>query len=57
MTDEQFSRIHLKISQKQLGELDEFIKTFGLTNRTEAIRFLITIGLKYQNGLLKELDS
>ncbi|TCP24451.1 hypothetical protein EV207_12511 [Scopulibacillus darangshiensis] len=54
---DEFSSIHIKLSNKFLNELDEFTTSFNFTNRTEAMRYLLSLGLKYQKGLLKDKMS
>ncbi len=40
--------IHLRIKKDFLDEIDEFTKDFRFSNRTDAMRYLMVLGLKYQ---------
>jgi len=52
----ELTSIHLKLTKDFLNDLDNYTKEFNFTNRTEAMRFLLSVGLKYQKNLLKEID-
>lgn len=52
--------IHLRIKDDLLEEIDAFTKDFHFSNRTDAMRFLLAMGLKYQNianNLMKKNNS
>jgi len=40
--------IHLRIKKDFLDEIDQFTKEFRFSNRTDAMRYLMVLGLKYQ---------
>ena len=52
----ELTSIHLKVTKEFLSDLDNYTKEFNFTNRTEAMRFLLSVGLKYQKNLLKDVD-
>lgn len=41
-----FSTIHLRINEDLIDEIDEFANEYNFMNRTDAVRFLISSGLK-----------
>lgn len=41
-----FSTIHLRISEELIQEIDQFADEYNFMNRTDAVRFLISSGLK-----------
>lgn len=40
--------IHLKLNEELLSEIDDFTKDYHFTNRTDAMRYLLASGLKWQ---------
>ncbi len=40
--------IHLKVGEDLLNEIDTFTEEYHFTNRTDAMRFLLVSGLKWQ---------
>ncbi|MDJ0333277.1 hypothetical protein [Planococcus sp. S3-L1] len=40
--------IHLKVSEELLSEIDNFTQEYHFTNRTDAMRFLMVSGMKWQ---------
>lgn len=53
----QTKSVHLRLNTELIKEIDSFSDEYKFTNRTEAIRFLIVHGIKYQaltEKLLKE---
>lgn len=41
--------VHLRLKEDLLDEIDNFTKDLHFSNRTEAMRYLLALGLKYQN--------
>lgn len=44
--DKDFTTIHLRINTDLLNEIDDFTDSYNFMNRTDAVRFLISSGLK-----------
>lgn len=44
----QLKSIHLKLSEDLLKEIDRFTEEYHFLNRTDAMRFLLSSGLKAQ---------
>lgn len=44
----QVKPIHLKVNEELLSDIDKFTKDYHFTNRTDAMRFLLASGLKWQ---------
>lgn len=44
----QLKPIHLKLNEELLSEIDNFTKDYHFTNRTDAMRYLLASGLKWQ---------
>lgn len=42
----EFSIIHLRINEELIEEIDAFADEYNFMNRTDAVRFLISSGLK-----------
>lgn len=40
--------VHLRIQKDFLNEIDQFTEEYRFQSRTDALRFLIATGLKYQ---------
>lgn len=40
--------VHLRLKKELLKEIDEFTESYHFSNRTDAMRFLIGLGLRYQ---------
>lgn len=52
--------IHLRIQKDFLNEIDSFTKEYRFQSRTDALRFLIATGLKYQEtakDLIEQKDE
>lgn len=41
-----YSTIHLRVPTELVGEVDQFTEDYNFMNRTDAVRFLISKGLK-----------
>lgn len=44
----QLKSIHLKLNEELLSEIDDFTVDYHFLNRTDAMRFLLSSGLKAQ---------
>ncbi|MGH2319815.1 hypothetical protein ACRC6Q_19045 [Planococcus sp. SE5232] len=44
----QLKSIHLKLNEELLSEIDDFTVDYHFLNRTDAMRFLLSSGLKSQ---------
>ena len=44
--EKEYNVIHLRVSAELSKEIDEFTESYNFTNRTDAVRFLISSGLK-----------
>jgi len=49
--------VHLRLKKELLKEIDEFTESYHFTNRTDAMRFLIGLGLRYQKKSSKLMDD
>lgn len=45
---EKTQSVHLRLNKVFLDEIDQFAKEFRFSNRTDAMRYLLVLGLKYQ---------
>lgn len=48
---QELKSIHLKVGEGLLSEIDQFTKDYHFTNRTDAMRYLLASGLKWQNAV------
>lgn len=46
--DKELKSVHIRLSDKLLKDIDKFTSEFYFTSRTDAMRFLLGSGLKYQ---------
>ena len=46
--------LNLSFPAELVNEIDKFKTSYNFTNRTDAIRFLVTVGLKNMTGESKE---
>lgn len=49
MTKKESTSIHLRLNENFLSQIDTFTHKFYFNNRTEAIRYLIALGLNYHD--------
>jgi len=54
MPKKEYTNINFALTKKQLQEIEKFSEQFDFKNRTEAMRYLISLGLKYHQGLLRD---
>lgn len=58
--DKESQSVHLRIQKDFLNEIDLFTKEYRFQSRTDALRFLIATGLKYQEtakDLIEQKDN
>lgn len=49
MTKKESTSIHLRLNENFLEQIDTFTQKFYFNNRTEALRYLIALGLNYHD--------
>lgn len=49
MTKKESASVHLRLNQNFLKHIDLFTSKFYFNNRTEALRYLIALGLNYHD--------
>lgn len=49
MTKKESTSIHLRLNEEFLNQIDMFTAKFYFNNRTEALRYLIALGLNYHD--------
>lgn len=47
MTNNRTTSIHLRLNENLLNSVDNFTNKFYFNNRTEALRYLVALGLNY----------